>query len=289
MEWKHCADTAALSNGVKMPCIGYGTWQAPDSGITVNNVMTALRSGYRHVDTAAIYGNEESVGEGVRKSGIAREDVFVTTKHWITERGYQKTIAACEGSLKKLGLDYIDLYLIHWPAVARCDPKWEETNLDTWRGFERLYKDGKVRAIGVSNFLPVQLDSLIRNCEIGPMVNQIEFHPGCLQRETVSYSRYKGMIVEAWSPLGSGAVLKDAFLAKIAAGYGKTVAQLCIRFALQNGVIPLPKSSSPARIQSNTDVFDFEISPEDMRAIADMPITGYSGFYPEDAPAESYY
>ena len=289
MEWKQCADTVMLSNGVKMPCLGYGTWQAPDSGITVNNVITALRSGYRHVDTAAIYGNEESVGEGVRKSGIAREEVFVTTKHWITERGFQKTVAACEASLKKLGLDHIDLYLIHWPAVARCDPKWEETNLDTWRGFERLYQDGKVRAIGVSNFLPVQLDALLRQCKTAPMVNQIEFHPGYLQRETVSYSRYKGMAVEAWSPLGSGAVLKNELLEEIAAKYDRSVAQLCIRFALQSGVIPLPKASSKERIESNMHVFDFEISSEDMQTIAAMPRTGYSGFYPEDAPAESYY
>lgn len=288
MDWNKCSDTVRLANGLEMPVLGYGTWQAPDSEITRNNVITALQSGYRHIDTAAAYDNEESVGEGIRNSGIAREEIFVTTKHWVSERGYKKTIAACEESLRKLGMDHVELYLIHWPSVEKTNPAWEETNLDTWRGFERLYKDGKVRAIGVSNFLPTHLDSLMQHCEIAPMVNQIEFHPGYVQRENVSYSRYKGLTVEAWSPLGSGMVLKNEFLAEIAAKYHKTVAQLCIRFALQSGVIPLPKSSSRERIESNMQVFDFELSAEDMLAISNMPLTGYSGYYPEDAPAESY-
>lgn len=288
MEWKNCSDTAKLANGVKMPCIGYGTWQTPNNEITQNNVRTALQSGYRHIDTAAAYDNEESVGAGIRSSNIARNEIFVTTKHWVSERGYKKTIVACEESLRKLGLNYIDLYLIHWPSVQKTNPMWQETNLDTWRGFERLYKDGKVRAIGVSNFLPVHLDALSRNCEITPMVNQIEFHPGYLQLETVSYCKSKDIVVEAWSPLGSGSVLKSEFLVGIAQKYNKSVAQLCIRFALQNGIVPLPKSSSKERIESNMNVFDFEITKEDMLAISNMPQTGYSGYYPEDAPAESY-
>jgi len=281
-------DMITLANGLKMPCLGYGTWQAPDNEITKNNVATALRCGYRHIDTAAVYGNEVSVGAGIRESCVPRDDIFVTTKHWVSERGYKKTIAACEESLKKLGLDHVELYLIHWPSVQKTNPQWQETNLDTWRGFEQLYKDGKVRAIGVSNFFAMHLDPLMAGCSIKPMVNQIEFHPGYAQTELADYSRKNGMVVEAWSPLGSGAVLKNAFLAEIAKKYNKSVAQLCIRFALQMGNIPLPKSSSEERIRANMNVFDFEISAEDISAMLAMEQTGYSGYHPEDAPAESY-
>ena len=280
-------DSVILQNGVKMPCVGYGTWQTPDGDVARNSVRTAIEAGYRHIDTAAGYGNETSVGAGIRESGVAREDLFVTTKHWIVDRGYEKTIAACEQSLKNLGMDYMDLYLIHWPAVAKAAPNWEEINADTWRGFEKLYQDGKIRAIGVSNFLPNHMDSLIANSTVKPMVNQIEFHPGYTQPELVKYCREKGITVQAWSPLGSGAVLKDPLLMEIAAKYGKSVAQLCIRFALQQDIVALPKSVNPERIVSNMDVFDFQITDEDMAWIAAMPKTGYSGFYAEEAPADA--
>lgn len=281
------SDCVTLANGVKMPCVGFGTWQTPDGEVAVNSVRTAIEAGYRHIDTAAGYDNEIGVGEGVRTSGVAREDIFVTTKHWIVDRGYEKTIAACEKSLLNLGMDYMDLYLIHWPAVAKATPNWEEVNADTWRGFEKLYQDGKIRAIGVSNFLPAHLESLKKHCTVLPMVNQIEFHPGYTQPEAVAYCKENGIAVQAWSPLGSGAVLKDPLLAEIAAKYGKSVAQLCIRFALQQDIVPLPKSVTPERIIANADVFDFVISDEDMARITAMPITGYSGFYPEDAPADA--
>lgn len=280
-------DSAVLKNGVKMPCVGYGTWQTPDGDVARNSVRTAIEAGYRHIDTAAGYGNEASVGAGIRESGVVREELFVTTKHWIVDRGYEKTIAACERSLQNLGMDYMDLYLIHWPAVAKVAPNWEEINADTWRGFEKLYQDGKIRAIGVSNFLPAHLESLKVNSSVLPMVNQIEFHPGYTQPEVVDYCKRNGIAVQAWSPLGSGAVLKDPLLAGIAAKYGKSVAQLCIRFALQQDVIPLPKSTAPERIIANTEVFDFRISDEDMAQITAMPITGYSGFYAEEAPADA--
>lgn len=280
-------DSVILQNGVKMPCVGYGTWQTPDGDVARNSVRTAIEAGYRHIDTAAGYGNETSVGAGIRESGVAREELFVTTKHWIVDRGYEKTIAACEQSLKNLGMDYMDLYLIHWPAVAKAAPNWEEINADTWRGFEKLYQDGKIRAIGVSNFLPNHMDSLIANSTVKPMVNQIEFHPGYTQPELVKYCREKGITVQAWSPLGSGAVLKDPLLAEIAAKYGKSVAQLCIRFALQQDVVALPKSTNPQRIASNMEVFDFQITDEDMAAIKAMPKIGYSGFYAEEAPADA--
>ena len=275
-------DGIILENGVKIPCVGYGTWQLQDGQQAKDCVRQAIEAGYRHVDTADDYANEMGVGQGVRSCGVAREEIFVTTKHWITNRGYEKTIAAFDRSLQKLGLDYVDLYLIHWPAVAKAVPNWEEVNADTWRGFEKLYRDGKIRAIGVSNFLPKHLDSLIANSTIKPMVDQIEFHPGFYQPEAVEYCKQKGIAVEAWSPLGMGRVLTDPLLTQIAAKYGKSVAQLCIRFALQQDVIALPKTKNPAHIIANTEVFDFEISVEDMAAIQAMPLTGFSECYPDE-------
>lgn len=280
-------DCYVLSNGVQIPCIGYGTWQTPDGDIAKNSVCEAVKAGYRHVDTAFAYGNEAAVGEGIRASGVARNEIFITTKHWVTERGYQKTIQAVETSLKNMGLDYLDLYLIHWPCVEKCSPNWKEINADTWRGFERMYKDGKIRAIGVSNFEKKHIDALLETAEIRPMVNQIEFHPGYTQIDNVNYAKACGMLVEAWSPLGSGAVLQDATLAAIAAKYNKSVAQLCIRFALQNDLLPLPKSVTPSRIVQNANVFDFEISADDMAALHAMPQLGFSTFSPEDAPADA--
>ena len=276
-----------LANGVNVPCIGYGTWQTPDGEVTADCVRAALELGYRHIDTAFAYGNEKSVGEGIRRSGVARSEIFVTTKHWVTERGYAKTIKAVETSLDLLGLDYVDLYLIHWPCVKKLSPQWKEINADTWRAMETMYRDGKIRAIGVSNFFPEHLDALIAMSEIKPMVNQLEFHPGYTQMENIRYSQSCGLLAEAWSPLGSGAVLADPQLNAIAAKYGKSAAQLCVRFALQCDVLPLPKSTKPERIAANADVFDFAISGEDMRAIASLPQMGFSGFLPEDAPADA--
>lgn len=284
--FKSKTDCFTLSNGVKIPCIGYGTWKTPND-IAERCVKDALDAGYRHIDTAFVYGNEVGVGSGIKASGVNRGDIFLTSKHWVTCRGYEKTLEAIDTSLKNLGTDYLDLYLIHWPCVEKISENWAEINSDTWRGFERAYKDGKLRAIGVSNFQKKHLEPLFENAEIKPMVNQMEFHPGYSQFDNVEYSLGKGMVAEAWSPLGDGAVFKDAHLAEIAAKYNKSVAQLCVRFALQCGVLPLPKSTDKGRMASNTDVFDFEISDEDIKALINYPVLGFSGFLPEEAPADA--
>lgn len=280
-------DSFTLSNGVEIPCIGYGTWQTPDGDVTENCVKTALENGYRHIDTAFAYGNEASVGRGIKASGVKREDMFLTTKHWVTERGYEKTLAAVDTSLKLLGTDYLDLYLVHWPCVKKIAKNWEEINLDTWRGFERAYKDGKIRAIGVSNYQASHIDILLKEAEIKPMVNQLEFHPGFTQLDNIRYMQDNGMLVEAWSPLGSGAVLNDEGLKAIAAKYNKSVAQLCVKLALQNDILPLPKSTDKDRMIANAEVFDFEISGEDVKTLLNYPLLGYSGFAPEEAPADA--
>lgn len=277
---KKLTDKFTLHNGVEIDCVGYGTWLTPDGDVAVEAVKEALKAGYRHIDTAAIYGNEVSVGKAIRESGIKREEIFVTSKLWNTERGYEKTLLAFEETMEKLGLEYLDLYLIHWPAHKNQYDNFEEVNLSTWRAFIELYKAGKIRAIGVSNFLPHHLKALMES-EIKPMVNQIEFHPGFMQEETLEYCKKNGIIVEAWSPLGRGKMLDNETLKGIAAKYNKSVAQLCLRWCLQNGTLPLPKSVTPSRIIENADIFDFEISAEDMKQINAMEYCGGSGHNPD--------
>jgi len=270
-----------LSNGYKIPSVGFGTWRLSQGQECEKALICALDAGYRHIDTAAAYGNEASVGKIIKETELNREDVFVTSKLWNTERGYDKTLRAFETTLSKLGTDYLDLYLIHWPAIELQFDNWKEINLSTWKALIQLYKDGRVKAIGVSNFMLKHIEPLM-DSEIVPMVNQIEFHPGYMQNEVFDFCRKNSILVEAWSPLGCGRVLDNENLIRIASKYKKTVAQLCVRWCIQNLVVPLPKSVTPARISENFDVFDFEISRDDMNFINSMPVFGESGHYPDE-------
>lgn len=272
-------DSFTLINGVQLPAVGFGTYLTSerDDG----TIAAALAAGYRHFDTASFYGTEQALGDALRSSGIARSKLFLTSKLWKTEMGYESALAAFEHSLQKLQTDYLDLYLIHWPRTDDLSAEWRQLDRDTWRALEDLYRADRVRAIGVSNFLPHHLRNLMESAEIMPMVNQIEFHPGYPQTYTVEFCRQNHILPEAWSPLGRTRVLQDERLAAIAANYHKSVAQLCIRFALQCGVLPLPKSSSPERMAANLDVFDFCISDQDMDRILTFPQFGWSGLHPD--------
>ncbi|MYL21838.1 aldo/keto reductase [Halobacillus litoralis] len=253
--------TVTLHSTIEMPQLGFGVWQVEENE-AVPAVTKAIETGYRSIDTAAIYGNEKQVGEAIRQSGAARDELFITTKVWNTDQGYDNTLKAFETSLDKLGLDYVDLYLIHWPT-----PEFDEY-VETYKALEKLYKDGKVKAIGVCNFDIDHLQRLLDECDVKPAVNQVECHPYLAQNELKDFCRDNGILVEAWSPLMQGGeVLKNEDVQSIAKKHGKTPAQVIIRWHLQNDTVVIPKSVTPSRIEENFDVFDFELTADDMAAI----------------------
>jgi methylglyoxal/glyoxal reductase len=251
--------TVKLSNNVEMPYLGLGVFLINDGAEVINAVQYALEVGYRHIDTASLYGNEKGVGEAIRQSGVDRKDIFVTSKVWNSDQGYDKTLKAFDESLKKMSMDYLDLYLVHWPVKSKYK--------DTWRALEKIYTDGRVKAIGVSNFLQHHLEDLLQSVQIIPMVNQMEFHPYLVQQSLIDYCNERQIQYEAWSPLMQGKILGDETINCVAQKHDKTPAQITLRWNLQKGVVTIPKSVKKERILSNSLLFDFELSLEEMDTI----------------------
>ncbi|MCB9489552.1 MAG: aldo/keto reductase [Deltaproteobacteria bacterium] len=268
--------TVTLNNGVAMPLLGLGVYQAADGGECREAVVHALKFGYRHVDTAAMYGNEKDVGEGVRASGVPRDQVFVTTKLWNSDHGYDRAMRAFDASMKRLRFETLDQYLIHWPV--------QNLRGETWRALVKLYQDGRIRSIGVSNYTVRHLEELLSESDIVPATNQVEFHPFLFQRELMEFCKSKGIQLVAYSPLTKGTRLRDPALASFAKRYERTPAQIMIRWCLQHGVVCIPKSSHPGRIEENASVYDFEISPEDMAALDALNENDHCTWDPTDAP-----
>lgn len=266
-------NTYQLNNGVEIPVLGFGTFKVKDGEEAYRAVLEALKVGYRHIDTAAIYQNEESVGRAIKDSGVPREELFVTTKLWNSQQTYEQARQAFEESLEKLGLEYLDLYLIHWPnpKSLRENDQWKIRNAEVWRAMEDLYQEGKIRAIGVSNFLPHHLDALLETAKIFPAVNQVRLAPGVHQDQVVAYCREKGILLEAWGPFGQGELFDSKQVQEIATNHGKSVAQIALAWSLAEGFLPLPKSVTASRIQANLDCFGIELSHEEretLKAIA---------------------
>ncbi len=272
----HLSSTLRLNNGVEIPRLGLGVFRAPRGEETRQAVSQALAMGYRHIDTARIYGNERDVGAAVRDSGISRKEIFVTTKLWNDDQGYESTLRACERSLKELGLEYVDLYLEHWPVSGR--------RLDSWRAMETLLADGKCRAIGVSNFQENHLEELLRHAKVVPAVNQVEFSPFLYQVELQRYCEGHGIAVEAYSPLTKGQRLGDSTLVKVAQRHSRTPAQVLIRWCLQRGLIVIPKSVRKERIHENADVYGFELSTEEMQVLDGLNEDLRTSWDPTDVP-----
>ena len=265
--------TTKLANGVEMPWFGLGVFKVQEGQEVIDSVRAAIKAGYRSIDTATVYGNEEGVGQAIRESGVAREELFITTKVWNNDQGYDSTLAAFDLSLGKLGLDYVDLYLVHWPIRAKYK--------DTWRALEKLYADGKVRAIGVSNFQIDHLEDLLTGAVVKPMVNQVELHPLLSQLELREYCKAQGIQIEAWAPLAQGHLLDNEVIAEIAAHHNKTLPQVILRWDLQNGIVTIPKSVKEERITANADIFDFELSEDEISRINALNNNQRFGSHPD--------
>lgn len=263
-----------LANGIKMPYFGLGTWKAEDGQEVIKAVKWALENGYRHIDTAKIYENEEGVGKAVKESDVPRKDIFITSKVWNDDQGYEQTLKAFDASLKRLDTDYLDLYLIHWPVPGKYK--------DTWRALEKLYNDGKVKAIGVSNFLQHHLEDLLDSADIVPMVNQVEFHPRLVQQDLQDFCSSSKIQYEAWSPLMQGEVFDKDTLQEIGNKYDKSPSQVVLRWDLQKGVVTIPKSTKESHIKENAAIFDFELDTEDMLKIDAMDENSRLGSHPDE-------
>lgn len=267
--------TVQLKNGIQIPSIGLGTWKISDRQEMLATIDNAYAYGYRLFDTAAAYGNEIALGKAIRELGIPREELMIQDKLWNTCFGYIEAQEACKRSLRKLKVDYLDVYLIHWPAVMRTHgDRWQIINEETWRGFEKLYKEGYVKAIGVCNFRPHHLEELSRTAESMPHINQIEFHPGMMQEETVSYCREREIQIEASSPLGNGRILSNDILRKLAEKKGISTAGLCLKWALKHNVVIIPKTTKAARLKENIQLDDFDLSEQEMAAIDGLSFCG---------------
>ncbi|WP_026753426.1 aldo/keto reductase [Sediminibacter sp. Hel_I_10] len=272
-----------LNDGNKIPIIGFGTYKSTEQD-GIKSIKNALKIGYRMVDTAAKYDNEKEVGKAINESGINRKEIFVTTKLWRENLGYKEAKKAFDKSLKKLGLNYIDLYLIHWPANAKNYTNWQKANSDSWRAMEELQADGKIKSIGVSNFWQEHLEVLFQTANVIPAVNQIEFHPGYWQPKLTEFCKKHDITVESWSPLARGKVFGNEVLQSIARKHNKSIAQICLRWIIQHETIIIPKSNTLERIEDNINIFDFKLSDEEMKLINELSEMGFSGELPNIWP-----
>lgn len=270
-----------LNNGVKIPSLGIGTWQIPSGEDLVKSLQNAIALGYRYIDTAAIYENEESVAEAIRRSEVKRSDLFISSKCWAANRTYDSVMRAFEESLRNLKLDYLDCYLIHWPYTKGEPLAWQSVNIGTWRAFEKLYEEGLVKAIGLSNFQMHHLVSFLARANVVPAVNQLEFHPGYTQRSAVAFCKKNGITVEAWSPLGHGSLLSEPRIQEIASHYERPVAQVILRWCRHHDVIPVTRALLPEHQQENLESFDFELTEDDIAQLDALPIMGFSGLEPD--------
>ena len=273
----------ALYTGETIPAVGLGTFGSDKYGPeqVSEAVYGSIKAGYRLIDTASLYGNEDTVGRAVRESALLREEIFITSKIWNTDQGYDSTLRAFDASMQLLQMDYLDLYLIHWPVPAGHADDYRQLNRETWKAMEQLYRDGRIKAIGVSNFLPHHLEALMDRAEVMPMVNQLEINPRYHQTATAAFCRENGILVESWGPLARGGALEEPILRRIADKHNKSVAQICIRWVLQRGIVPLPKSAHKNRIRANLDVFDFSLDGEDMALIETMDAPGNYSIHPD--------
>jgi diketogulonate reductase-like aldo/keto reductase len=274
--------TFTVLNGVPIPPVGFGTWKIQPGKAAIAAVKEAFKAGYTHIDTATAYQNEESVGTAIREAEVNRKKLFITSKLQNRDHGYETALKAFQKTLDLLRVDYLDMYLIHWPIPGPRKDDWKEVLPQCWRALEEEYEKGRIKVIGVCNSLPHHVELILKTCKIKPMVNQLELHPGFMQHEAVKFSKDNGILVEAWSPLSNGKVFSSAGLADIAKRTGHSIAQICGRWLLQHEILPLPKSTNPERMRENLDVFGFELSDEDMAAIDALTDVGNSGWNPDN-------